>query len=287
MPDETILRHRMLESNGIRLHVAEAGPADGPLVLLLHGFPEFWYGWRHQLTPLAKAGYLVVAPDQRGYNLSDRPSRVAAYAPEVLAADVAGLISAYGREQANVVGHDWGGAIAWWLAAMQPQRVRTLAILNVPHPLVMHRHLRHNAKQRRRSWYIFFFQLPWLPEWRMRRDNWAIGRAALQRTSRPGTFSDAELQAYCVAWSQPGAARGMINWYRAALRHGRLQQARIASPVLLIWGARDRFLGQEMVEPSLALCDDARLELLPEASHWVQHEEPGRVNALLLDFFRR
>lgn len=279
--------HEFVDVNGVRLHVATAGPERGPLLVLLHGFPEFWYAWRHQIAAFAELGYRVLAPDQRGYNLSQKPRRLSAYRMDVLANDVEGLIDAAGRQRACVVGHDWGGAVAWALATRSPDRVARLGILNAPHPAVMRRFLRHDPAQRRRSWYFYFFQLPWLPEWRMRRHDWAIGERAVRGTSRPGTFSDEDLRLYRQAWSQPGAARGMLQWYRAALRRPwrAPRSARVPVATLVVWGGQDRFLGREMIAPSLERCDRGRVELLERASHWVQHEEPAAVNGLLSRFF--
>src|SRR4051794_28893294 len=148
-------------TNGVMLHAVAAGPGDGPLVILLHGFPEFWYGWRHQIEPLAAAGFRVLVPDQRGYNLSDKPKKIPAYNLDVLARDVVGLIDDAGAARACVVGHDWGGAVAWWLGVKHPERLAKLALLNIPHPLVMRRALRRSSEQRRKSSYMFSFQLPW------------------------------------------------------------------------------------------------------------------------------
>jgi pimeloyl-ACP methyl ester carboxylesterase len=281
------LEYHYFQTNGITLHAVEAGPANGALVILLHGFPEFWYGWRHQIEALANAGYHVLAPDQRGYNLSDKPKRISAYNLDALATDVVGLIDALGREKAYLAGHDWGGAAAWWTAIKYPQRLEKAAILNAPHPKVMRWNMLHNRAQRRKSWYFLLFQIPFLPERRMRKDNWRTGARALQGTSRKGTFSDADISRYREAWSRPGAAKGMINWYRAALRSRpqRLPGLRVTMPTLLIWGARDRFLGRELAQPSIDLCNEGKLVFIEEASHWVQHEEPQRVNELLLEFF--
>ncbi|HWB09712.1 MAG TPA: alpha/beta hydrolase [Pirellulales bacterium] len=281
-----MIDHRHVTANGLRFHVATAGPEEGPLVILLHGFPEPWFGWRHQIEPLAEAGFSVWAPDQRGYNLSDKPKGIAPYALRHLAADVAGLIGAAGRERATVVGHDWGGVVAWYLAAMQPDIVERAIILNVPQPAVMLQHLRRNPRQMLRSWYVGFFQLPWLPEaWLSLQRGWPLARA-LRRTSRPGTFSLEELDQYREAWSQPGAVASMVNWYRAGMRYSAREAsaAPVRVPTLLIWGARDVFLGREMAQPSLDLCDNGRLEMIAEATHWVQHEEPQRVNQLISEF---
>jgi pimeloyl-ACP methyl ester carboxylesterase len=281
------LKQRYLHTNGITLHVVEAGSEDGPLVILLHGFPEFWYGWRYQIEALANAGHRVLAPDQRGYNLSDKPKGISAYNLDALAADVVGLIDAVGREKAYLAGHDWGGAAAWWTAIKYPQRFEKVAILNAPHPKVMRWNMLHNPAQRRKSWYFLLFQIPFLPEWRMRKDNWRIGERALRGSSRKGTFSDADIARYREAWSQPGAAKGMLNWYRAALRRRpkRVASQRVTVPALLIWGAQDRFLGRELAQPSIDWCGEGKLVFIEEASHWVQHEEPQQINKLLLDFF--
>lgn len=281
------LQHQTISTNGINVHAVSAGPESGRLLIFLHGFPEFWYGWRKQIDFFANLGYRVLAPDQRGYNLSDKPKGLSAYHLDELAKDIVGLIDAAGREQALIVGHDWGAAVAWWLGIKHAARVEKLAVLNAPHPKILRQYLFNNAAQRRNSWYMFFFQLPRLPEWRFAKDNWAIGARALTKTSRPGTFGEADLAQYRAAWSQPGAATGMINWYRAALRRQpRLSgHAAIRVPALLLWGARDRFLGREMAQPSIALCEQGRLVMIEEASHWVQHEEAEKVNALLLEFF--
>lgn len=280
------MKDTYLRVNGVRLHVVQDGPEDGRLILLLHGFPEFWYGWRHQISALADRGYRVWAPDQRGYNLSEKPSGLDAYARDQLAADAAGLIAASGEDQAVVVGHDWGAAVAWRLAGVNPELVDRLVIINVPHPQVFQRHLRTNLGQLLRSWYVFFFQLPWLPEALARWKDWRLFTRSLIRTSRPGTFLEEDLIRYREAWSQKGAFEAMLNWYRAAVRRPSpaLDKPVIKPPALVIWGARDHFLDPEMAGPSAALCENGRLEVFPGATHWVHHEEPDRVNRLILDF---
>lgn len=273
--------------NGVNLHVVMAGPKDGPLIILLHGFPEFWYGWRKQMPALVQAGYHIWAPDQRGYNHSDKPQGVDAYAIDTLARDVVGLIEASGREQVYLVGHDWGAAVAWWVAGKYPERVKKLAILNVPHPAVMRRAVLEDDEQRKKSWYIFFFQLPWLPERSLSADDYTNMVRALKGSSRRGTFSAEDIMAYKQAWSQPGAVPSMLNWYRAVVRgQGQgVDLGRIRPPTLMIWGANDIALSQTMAQPSIDLCDDGCLVFLEDASHWVQHEEPETVNRLLLEFF--
>ena len=263
----------------------EAGPEDGPLVILLHGFPEFWYGWRRQILPLAQAGYRVLVPDQRGYHISDKPRKLREYKLDKLAGDVRGLIDDADRDTAVVVGHDWGGLVAWRAAMQFPERVEKLVVLNASHPTAFRHALLHSRQQRRNSRYMLGFQVPGLPEAALSRDRFARLRRTLERSSRPGTFSDDDFERYVEAWSGPGALTGMLAWYRA-LRFPLSSPAdgRVRQPTLLIWGLRDRFVDEELVEPTLALCDDARVERIAEATHWVQHEEPERVNRALLEF---
>lgn len=290
------MEHQNITSNGIQLHVAQEGPADGRLLILLHGFPEFWYGWRKQIPYFAAAGYRVWAPDQRGYNLSDKPRGIAAYNLDALAADVVGLIDAAGQEKASIVGHDWGGAAAWWLATRYPQRLEKLVVMNAPYGSVMTRSLRQNPAQRRKSWYMFFFQLPWLPELVSRRRNWRLLTGMLLSSSIRGTFTRDDLEAYRQAWSQPGAYPAMLNWYRAMTRGrpappppntqpggGRSRQP-VSVPTLLLWGAQDHFLGRELAAASINKCSEGQLVFLEDATHWLHHEQPEGVNALIHQF---
>lgn len=278
--------HETLEIRGLRFHVTFAGPKDGAPLLLLHGFPEFWYGWRHQIPALAEAGYRVIVPDQRGYNLSDKPRRIAEYRAEVLTEDILGIIDALECDRVSLVGHDWGGAVAWGVASRFTERIDRLTVLNCPHPAVMHRHLLRNPRQMLRSWYILYFQLPWLPEFGMRARSWLSLSRTLQKMSQGGSFTDDDLAHYRMAWSQPGAMTAMINWYRALGRSFCDLQVpgRIEVPTLLIWGEKDTALGPELAPDSVALCDAGRLELLPDAGHFVQHDAPNVVNKLLLEF---
>jgi pimeloyl-ACP methyl ester carboxylesterase len=274
-----------LAANGITLHAVAAGPADGPLVILLHGFPEFWYGWRRQIVALAASGLRVVAPDQRGYNLSDKPAEIAAYRLDTLAGDVLGQADALGRERFAVVGHDWGGVVAWHLASRNPERVTRAAILNAPHPATVRRHARAHVSQALKSWYIAYFQLPLLPELGLRAGGfWAL-RRALRRTSRPGTFTVEDFRHYREAWAQPGTLTAMLNWYRALRLSAASQMpARVRVPMRVIWGDKDAFLDRGLAEASAALCDQAEVFHLATATHWVQHEEPDEVNRLLIAF---
>ena len=284
IPDSIPARSRLIETNDVRLHVVEAGPADGPLLVLLHGFPEFWYGWHETIAPLANAGYRVVVPDQRGYNLSAKPPDVADYHVDELARDVVGLVDAYDRETAAVAGHDWGAAVGWWLAIHHPNRLSAFVAVNVPHPTVFERALRGSWDQRLKSWYVLAFQLPRLPEAVARAGNWRLAARSLRETSAPGTFTDDDLRRYRRAWDRPGAFEAMVNWYRAIARdRPRPATARVEVPTLVVWGARDRFLEKRLAGESVDHCVNGRLHTIDEATHWVVHEYPHRVADAIAD----
>jgi pimeloyl-ACP methyl ester carboxylesterase len=281
---------RVLDLPGLRMHVVTAGPAHGPLVILLHGFPEYWYSWRRQIGPLAEAGFHVVAPDQRGYNLT---GQAGPYDLATTAGDALRLMDAFGQRQAHWVGHDWGGAVAWTVAEQYPSAVESLTICNVPHPLVGVRSvLRGNVRQAARSAYIYFFQLPGLPEWLLARNDYRLMRQGLRATSNQGTFTDLDLDRYARAWAQPGALRAMLGWYRSFMRGGLLRLGRmppvrrIAARTLLVWGERDPALGVELAVESARLLERGRLVRLPEATHWVHQDQPDEVNRLMLDHLR-
>jgi pimeloyl-ACP methyl ester carboxylesterase len=279
------LREGYAEIGDVRLHYVEAG--DGPLIVLLHGFPEFWYGWRQQIAPLAAAGFRVVAPDMRGYNLSSKPDGVAAYDTEKLAADVRDLIQERGAQSAMLVGHDWGGTAAWATAMIHPEVVDRLAILNAAHPRKLLEGL-HHPSQLRKSWYFFFFDLPGVPESVVQANHWHFFRHFVH-AARPA-YTPEEMDRYVEAWSQPGAATGMINYYRSSVRTPpkRAESALVPvkAPTLVIWGQDDGYLGPELAEPDH---DDVpnldRVERIPDASHWVHHDAAERVTQLLIDFF--
>jgi pimeloyl-ACP methyl ester carboxylesterase len=283
MLDGTELREGDAEVGDVKLHYVEAG--DGPLVVLLHGFPEFWYGWRLQIKPLADAGFRVVAPDMRGYNFSSRPTGVKAYDTDHLTADIRGLVSERGAESAFLVGHDWGGSVAWATAMKFPDVVDRLAILNAAHPRKLSEGL-HHPGQLRKSWYFFFFDLPKLPESVVHADNWHFFRHFLQDASP--AYTPQEIDRYVEAWSQKGAATGMINYYRSSVRtspkRAAAQLRPISAPTLVIWGQGDRYLGPELAEPDHDDVPNLRVERIPDASHWVHHDASERVNQLLVDF---
>ena len=281
------MQNLSFQNGDVGLQAVAAGPEDGPVVLLLHGFPEFWYGWRRQIEPLAAAGFRVVVPDQRGYNLSSKPSGVSAYALTELVSDVIAIADQLGQNKIFLAGHDWGAAVAWSAALLYPQRIAKLAVLNVPHPSVMRKFLSTRPRQLLRSWYMFLFQFPWLPEAIFSAFHFRIGSQALLRSSRPGTFSAEDLAQYHAAWSQPGALTGMINWYRALFRtRVKFPDKIVRVPTRILWGQRDAFLLTEMARESLSYCTNAELFTFANATHWLQHEEPARVSELLIDFFR-
>ena len=285
--ESTHLVEGYAELADVRLHYVEAG--EGPLVVLLHGFPEFWFSWRFQIPALVAAGFRVVAPDMRGYNLSSKPRGARAYDTDRLAADERDLIRERGAERAFVAGHDWGAGAAWITAMNHPEVVERLAILNMPHPRRMLQGLR-TPRQLAKSWYILFFQLPWLPELSARAGGWWGFRRVFEKEARPGAFTPSDIERYVDAWSQPGGPTGMINFYRAALRRTRRRaEGRIRpvyAPTLVIWGQRDCHLGAELAEPERADVPNLeRVVRLPEASHWVHQDEPERVSELLIEFF--
>ena len=273
-------------NGAVRLEAIAAGPENGTPVLLLHGFPEFWYGWRHQIDLLANAGFRVIAPNQRGYDTSDAPKAVSQYALSHLTADVLAIADQSGWERFCLAGHDWGAAVAWALALQSPERIARLMILNVPHPTVMLRCVKTSLRQMIRSWYILFFQIPFLPEKILAARNFQVLIGSLVRTSRPGTFSSTDLERYRKAWSRPGALRGMIHWYRAFARYRpKIADPFVRVPTKVLWGVRDPFLRFRMAEESLRFCSEAELVRFDNCTHWIQHEEPEQVSQLMIEFF--
>ena len=284
--DNLKLEETFISTNGIRLHTVMAGPQSGHPVVLLHGFPETWRCWIRQLPALVEAGCRVIVPDQRGYNLSDKPKGIKNYRISLLVDDIVGLVDALGYEKVNLVGHDWGANIAWILASKYPERLHRLSIMNVPHPTVTRRFLMRDLEQIRRSWYIFFFQLPWLPEAGMRQDNWRGAELALRGSGKIHTFTNEDIEKYKESWSQPGAMTAMINWYRAAVLYQPpiLKNPRIKVPTLMMWGMKDFALTHRMARPSMDYVKEGNLMFFPESTHWVQRDAAAEVNHYLVDF---
>ena len=258
------LESRVFKINGIVLHAVLAGPARGKPLVFLHGFPESWFAWRLQIDHFVSSGYRVIIPDQRGYNLSDKPTGIASYSIDLLARDIVGILDAVADSKAFLVGHDWGAAVTWYLAARYSEKVSRAAMLSVPHPRIFIKNLIINPAQLLRSWYIMFFQLPWLPESILRRRDWALLVRVLRNTSAPGVFSDPDLEQYKESWAKKGALTAMLNWYRAALlRPSKFaldsEASRVKLPALLILGKKDQFVGEAMARESLRYCDDGHL----------------------------
>lgn len=279
---------RYIPVNGLQLHTVIAGPSDGPLVVLLHGFPENWYAWHAQIKPLVQAGYRVVVPDQRGYNLSDKPAGVHNYSLAALAADIRELIRTFGRERAIIVGHDWGGGVAWQLAIEYPELVEKLIALNSPHPAAFRRELRENPAQQQKSWYVFLFQLPWLPEALLGHSPLGTANFFFRRNAvNQNAFSSYDLHAMATMLAQPGALTAMLNWYRAAFRRAEQQPGTtVAAPTLIIWGEDDVALGKSLTYGLEAWVPNLKIHYLPNCGHWVQTEAPDEVNAQLLEFIQ-
>jgi pimeloyl-ACP methyl ester carboxylesterase len=274
------------QNGNVCLQAVCAGPEGGVPLLLLHGFPEFWYGWRWQMEALAEAGFRVVVPNQRGYDTSDKPEAISDYAVPHLVSDVLAIADQAGWERFCLAGHDWGAAIAWNVALQSPQRVSRLMILNVPHPAVMLRYVKTSLSQMLRSWYMLFFQMPWLPEKVLAARNFRLLASSLLRTSRRETFSSDDLGRYRKAWAQPGALRAMINWYRAAARYQpKMADPLVRVPTKILWGVRDPFLRFRMAEESLQYCQQGELVRFDDCTHWIQHEDPERVNRSMIEFF--
>jgi pimeloyl-ACP methyl ester carboxylesterase len=248
---------------------------------LLHGFPDYWFGWRHQVDALVDAGFRVIMLDQRGYGHSDKPSKVSAYDIHELANDVLGTMDAFGIQRATLIGHDWGGAVAWWVAANHARRVERLVALNCPH-FATYRDAHRGLDQLTRSWYVAALVMPWISPLACRaRDYDALKR--LGPGTRLGGMRDEDVPLYREAWSQPGAVRGMLNWYRAMLPAllRPFPSTRIAPPTLLLWGGRDAFLSSAMAQPSIEYCDQGELVMLDDLTHWLHWDAPDRVNALI------
>jgi pimeloyl-ACP methyl ester carboxylesterase len=289
-----VVHHRYAAVNGVRLHYVEAAPQDAAakgragVCCALHGFPEFWYSWRHQIPALAAAGFRVLAPDLRGFNESDKPAGVAPYTLDALAGDVLGLIRHAGAERAALAGHDWGGVVAWHVALRHPEAVTRLAVLNAPHPAAYRRQLR-TPGQLLRSWYVFFFQLPRLPERVIRSGDFALlGRLLRRQPVRPGAFTPEDVRRYKDALARPGALTAALNYYRAAFRHNPYPRGQdfppLPVPTLLVWGERDPYLGLGLTRGLSRWVPDLHVERLRDASHWVQNDAPERVNRLLIGF---
>jgi pimeloyl-ACP methyl ester carboxylesterase len=288
---DSSIRHGYAQIGGVRLHYAQRG-SNGRLVILLHGFPECWYSWRHQLMALGDR-YTVVAPDMRGYNLSDKPGRVEDYKINLLVDDVTGLIRHFGERQAAIVGHDWGAGVSWAVAQMHPEYVWKLVTLQVPPMPVWRANL--TLRQALRSWYMLFFQLPRVPEWLMSARDYAFVERIFKKTvARPGTFTDTDIAVYKKALREPGALTAAINYYRANVfslfmerrsKEETISDGRIRVPTLFIYGEQDHAIVPETVRNVGSYIDAPYREVrIKQSAHWVQNEAVEEVNAALLSF---
>jgi pimeloyl-ACP methyl ester carboxylesterase len=292
-PIEGSIRHGYAQVGGVRLHYAERGEGE-QLVILLHGFPEFWYSWRHQLRALGER-FHVVAPDMRGYNLSDKPPRIEDYTIDKLVDDVTGLIRHFGHERAVVVGHDWGAAVAWAVALHHPEYVSKLVAMQVPPAAVWRANM--GFKQALRSWYMLFFQLPLIPEWLMSLNDFALQERIFKKVSRPGVFTETDIALYKKALREPNALTSAINYYRANVfkmfspaskSEDDLTDDRVRVPTLFIYGERDIAVLPETVRGVEDYVDAPYRELrIKTSDHWVQNEAWEEVNAALDSFLEQ
>jgi pimeloyl-ACP methyl ester carboxylesterase len=278
------IAHRNIQVNGITLHVAEAGPADGPLLILLHGFPESWHAWQDYLAPLAAAGFHLIVPDQRGYNLSGKPAGVASYALDHLARDAVALAALMGADRFQLVGHDWGGSVAWWIASHYPEHVERMVVLNAPHPAIWRRAMKH-PDQRERSRYVQGLRLRFLPELFIRLGGYKALFNAFS-SARPGGLPPMMLMRHYEGWRRPGALTAMINWYRALFRQDMAlpKQGSLSAPTLILWGDCDEYAVPRLAEASAALCRDARVVHFVNSGHWLAYDARDVVVSQLLRF---
>ena len=284
---ETHLQHEYIISNGVRLHYVTQG--EGELVLLLHGFPEFWYSWRHQIPELARH-YKVVALDLRGYNDSEKPQGKDAYTIPELIKDIKGVIEGLGYDNCILVGHDWGGMLAWSFAYVYPEMVQKLIVLNLPHPAKFTEALGKNLQQMLRSWYILLFQLPLLPESLLQiDDNQLIATTFVETATNKEAFTPHDLRVYKEAAAKPGALTAMLNYYRYNFQgiFNRRQWEVLEVPTMMIWGENDTALGKELTYGTEEYVRDFVIHYIPDCGHWVQQEKPELVNQYMWEFLNR
>ncbi len=275
--------HKYITTNGVKLHYVTQG--TGPLMLMLHGFPEFWYSWRHQIPEFAQ-NFQVVALDLRGYNDSEKPKEQSAYIMDEFVKDIEGVIKGLGHEKCVLVGHDWGGAIAWFFAYTHPEMLETLIILNLPHPAKFSQGFL-TPQQLLRSSYMFLFQLPAIPEFLLQSFDYQIIAQTIQGTAvNKNAFTSSDLEAYKNAAAKPGALTAMLNYYRNNLTSflPNKKWGILPVPTLMIWGENDTALGKELTYGTDAYVSNFQIQYIPNCGHWVQQEQPQLVNQYINNF---
>ncbi|XP_050400322.1 epoxide hydrolase 4 [Patella vulgata] len=287
--DPSLGTHNYIQLKNIRLHYVANGDENKPLMLFVHGFPEFWYSWRYQLKEFSK-DYRCVAIDQRGYNDSDKPAGMMNYKVGMMVEDLRQLIPALGYKTCVLVGHDWGGAICWAFAAAHKEMVDKLVVMNCPHRAAMAKYLRSHRSQFLKSWYMYFFQLPWLPELYWRMNDLEVLASAFTSEElgvKSGRFTEKDLEAYKYAFSKPGAATSALNYYRAAMKTFNRDKRLVEVPTRLIWGCKDGALDTGLAEATKPFVKDMTISYIPEASHWVMMDEPEEVNKYMRQFLNQ
>jgi len=273
----------------IGLETRCAGPEDGEVIVLLHGFPECWNTWEKQIPVLAEAGYRVFAPNMRGYGHSSKPDDVSEYHADELIKDVDAIRRYAGVDKIHLVGHDWGAMVAWWYALHKPEHLSSLSVLNVPHPIAFLKALIKSPLQVIKSWYVFYFQLPLLPEIVIPLGNYFIFRNVLKRTSNKGSYSDKDIKELIRHWKMPGAMKAMVNYYRSAMR-SRPQPKfgnQVATPTQILWGENDLALTLDMAKGSMKYLDNGTLTIYPDATHWLAHDKPEEISDRILAHARQ
>lgn len=271
----------------LNLEVAEAGELDHPLVILLHGFPDSWQTWHRQMAALVSNGFRVLAPNQRGYGRSDKPAGIAAYDIDVLADDIVALATSAGARHFHLIGHDWGGTVAFRVASLFPDRVKTLVVMNAPHPGIFKSYVLSHPAQMLRSWYVGLFQIPALPEWLLSVQNYALLFRAIEKTSVPGTFDESDRQRLVHDWAEAGALHAMLNYYRAIVRRTEASlRSRVITPTRLFFGRNDPAEQPGLAVASLKLCESDEIIWFDQCRHWPHREDCNRTNTILIDFLK-
>lgn len=285
-PRDSAVKRHSIEHDNLSFDVYEAGPSEGRAVLFLHGYPDGVLSFRTLFRQLADQGFRCIIFDQRGYSSGARPTNISEYRLERLGADAIGIANAFNLKQFDLIAHDWGGGVGWWLAEHQPGRIKTYTAINMAHPALWRQAMTAGMRQALASWYVFITQIPWLPERMAAFANFAMLRWALRLSSRPGTFDDRDFDELCARWRQKDGLRGPMNWYRALWRHppSTPKPQSIKPPVMILWGLRDIFLNHTLAEASQALCCSCHLETFSDLTHWPHMEQPDLLKKHIIQF---